>query len=374
MSEVAKRPRRSARKEPAEAVRFAEEVGPTEVYDPVVRTELKRAAVWIGLVLLVGLIVMLAEPILLIIGGMVLAAMFDGGARLLGRVLPIPRGFRLAIVMVGVIAFLYWTVTLAGSGLAEQAASLQVILQKQVEHIGVMAQEAGFKVKPADIKEIGSQLLRSVGRVTEAVSSVVATLANIAMMLVLGIFLAAEPRLYERGIAWMLPLKERAYFYGTAEEIGRTLRRLMAGRLVGMTFEGIVVWALLGFYGVPMAALLGVLTGLFAFLPNLGAIISGLLMVAVGFSGGFDMGIYTIFVYLAVHAIDGYLIVPMVAKRAVDLAPALVLGAQILFGAMFGILGLVLADPIVAMIKVALERQSERNEERNAGKTKPATT
>ena len=59
--------------------------------------------------------------------------------------------------------------------------------------------------------------------------------------------------------------------------------------------------------------------------------------------------------------VDGYLIVPMVAKRAVDLAPALVLGAQIIFGALFGILGLALADPIVAMLKVALERQSERN-------------
>ena len=54
-------------------------------------------------------------------------------------------------------------------------------------------------------------------------------------------------------------------------------------------------------------------------------------------------------------------IVPMVAKQTVDLAPALVLGAQILFGALLGIMGLFLADPVVAMIKVALEREAERN-------------
>jgi len=54
----------------------------------------------------------------------------------------------------------------------------------------------------------------------------------------------------------------------------------------------------------------------------------------------------------------------MVAKRSVDLAPALVLGAQLLFGALFGILGLVLADPIVAMIKIALERGSLISAER----------
>jgi predicted PurR-regulated permease PerM len=378
MNETVKRPRRTAKAAataivnavtPAAEKVFQEEVGPTEMYDPVIRTELKRASVWIGLVVLVALIAYLAHPILLIIGGIVLASMFDGGARLLGRVLPIPRGFRLALVVIAVVGFLYWTVTLAGSSLAEQAASLQAVLQAQAERLGFMVQDAGFKVNPADVKEIGSQLLSSVGRVTEAVSSVFGTVANVGMMLILGLFMAAEPRLYERGIAWMLPLKEREHFYKTSHAIGHTLRRLMAGRLVGMTFEGFIVWILLGFYGVPMAALLGVLTGLLAFLPNIGAIISGVLMVAVGFSGGFDMGIYTIFVYFAVHTIDGYVIVPMVAKRAVDLAPALVLGAQILFGALFGILGLALADPIVAMIKVALERQSERNEERQAVKS-----
>ncbi len=347
---------------------FQEEVGPTELYDPVIRSELKRASVWIGLAVLVALIAMLAHPILLIIGGIVLASMFDGGARLLGRVLPIPRGFRLALVLLAVVGFFYWTVTLAGSSLAEQAASLQVVLQAQLENAGAMAQKAGFKIASADIKEIGSQILSSVGRVTEVVTSAMGTIANVSMMLVLGIFMAAEPRLYERGVAWMLPMREREHFYTTADAIGRTLRRLMAGRLVGMTIEGIGVWLLLMAGGVQMAALLGLLTGLLAFLPNIGAIISGVLMIAVGFYGGFDTGIYTIFVYLFVHTIDGYLIVPMVAKRAVDLAPALVLGAQILFGALFGILGLALADPIVAMIKVALERQSERNEARNSAR------
>ncbi|MDB5669928.1 MAG: family transporter, partial [Alphaproteobacteria bacterium] len=57
----------------------------------------------------------------------------------------------------------------------------------------------------------------------------------------------------------------------------------------------------------------------------------------------------------------GYLIVPYVARRTVDLAPALLLGAQLLFGALFGIMGLMLADPIVAMIKVALERKSKQD-------------
>jgi predicted PurR-regulated permease PerM len=356
--------RRTRRKPAVQEDTFREEVGPTELYDPIIRTEIKRAAVWIGMTAFVVGLVWLAQPLLLIMGGLVLAAMFDGGARLLGRVLPIPRGIRLTIVVLAVFGFIYWTFVFTGSELAAQAASLQAIVETQIESIGNRIAAAGFNISAEDVKSFGTQILNSVGRVTAAVSSVVGTVTNMAMMLVLAIFIAAEPRMYERGVAWMLPLAEREHFYVTAAKMGSVLRRLMAGRLLGMAVEGFGTWILLSLGGVPMAALLGVLTGLLAFLPNIGAIVSGALIILVGFSAGVDVGLYAIFVYFVVQMVDGYLIVPMVAKRAVDLAPALVLGAQILFGALFGILGLALADPIIAMIKVALERQSERNEAR----------
>ena len=159
-------------------------------------------------------------------------------------------------------------------------------------------------------------------------------------------------------------LKAANIFYRTMNAIGHALRRLLAGRLIGMTVEGFATWMLLSLGGVPMAALLGLLTGLLAFLPNIGAIISGSLMVLVGFSAGTEAGLWAITVYLVVHLIDGWIIVPTIAKRSVDLAPALVLAAQLLFGALFGVVGLALADPMVAMIKIALERGSEESAER----------
>jgi predicted PurR-regulated permease PerM len=116
--------------------------------------------------------------------------------------------------------------------------------------------------------------------------------------------------------------------------------------------------------GVPMAALLGLLTGLLAFIPNVGAIISGLLMVAVGFSAGTDQGLWAILTYFAVQNIDGYLILPYIARKTVDLAPAVVLAAQLIFGALFGFIGLLLADPIMATLKVTLEKLAERRDGR----------
>jgi predicted PurR-regulated permease PerM len=146
--------------------------------------------------------------------------------------------------------------------------------------------------------------------------------------------------------------------------MAHALRRLLAGRLLGMMVEGVGTWILLQLYGVPMAALLGIITALLVFLPNIGAPISGAIMIMVGFSGGTHMGIYAIIVYLVIQTVDGYVIVPMIARRAADLPPALVLGAQLIMGVLFGIIGLALADPMVAVTKVWLERRAQRNDER----------
>jgi predicted PurR-regulated permease PerM len=334
--------------------------GPSEMRDPFVRREVQRAAIWIAMIVGVALAWMLREPLLLILASIVFATMLDGGTRLLGRVLPIGRGWRLMIVLLGCVGFVYWLVVFAGNQLVTQAAQLQAVVELQADRLIRLAQANGFAELNVDAEAAIRYALGSVGRVTAAVGTVIGGLTSLAMIFVLGLFLAIEPRLYERGFAWLLPSGERGHFFNIANAMGYTLRRLMAGRLLGMLVEGVATWVLLAIYGVPMAALLGIITGILVFIPNIGAILSGVLMVLVGFSLGLEGGLYALFVYVVVQTVDGYVIVPMVAKRTVDLAPALVLGAQLLFGALFGIMGLALADPIVAMIKVMLEKNAER--------------
>lgn len=337
---------------------------PSEIQDPRLRHEVRKAAIWIGMTLLAALIVFFAQPLLVILGGVVFATMVDGGARLLGRVLPLGRGTRVGIVLVLTLIFLIWAIAYTGSQIATQAAEMPAVIQLQANRAVAWASAHGIDVGTADIKSLAQQMVTGVGPVTRALGGLIGGLTTLLMIVVLGVYLALEPRLYERGVAWMLPVEGRERFHETASRMGFALRRLLAGRLTGMAVEGVATGVALSIYGVPMAALLGLLTGLLAFLPNIGAPISGVLMILVGFSGGTDMGLFCIGVYIAVQSIDGYLIVPMVAKKTVDLAPALVLGAQLVFGVMFGILGLALADPIVAMVKIALERRAELNTER----------
>lgn len=351
-----------------------ERPGPLEMRDPIVREELKRVSVWLGAILLVGAIILLAQPLLLIIAGIVFAAMLDGGTRLLGRVLPIGRGFRLAIVSLLVLAFIVGTIWFAGVRLAGEAGAFRELITAQAQRLIDLAASYGVSPGTVQVDQFAQQAMSGLGRITSAVSSVLGALTSLVMIMVIGIFIAMEPRLYERGFAWMLPVSARDAAYRGMAAIGRTLRHLMFGRLIGMLVEGVATFVLLWLGGVPLAALLGLLTGILAFIPNVGAIISGVLMVLIGFSAGTETGLWAIGVYAAVQFIDGYLILPYVARKTVDLAPALVLGAQLLFGALFGLLGLALADPLVAMIKTALERRSA---ERSSGPSKaqaPAAT
>jgi predicted PurR-regulated permease PerM len=339
-----------------------EQPGPTEFHDPRLIQEVKRAAIWLGMALAIVGVIVLAQPIMLIIGGLVFAVILDGGTRLLGRVMPAPRGVRLAIVTLAGFGFIAWVLYYAGTTLAAQAETLRLVITEQANRLVGWAQGMGL-IESNQRFDLSNQVLGGVGRLTSAVSSAIGAITSLLMVVVIGIFVAIEPKLYDRGVAWMLPLEHRDRFYEISERVGFTLRRLMAGRLLGMFVEGVGTWLLLWWAGVPMAALLGLLTGLLAFIPNIGALISGVLMVAVGFSAGVEQGVWAIAIYFIVQNVDGYLIMPYVARKTVDLAPALVLGAQLIFGALFGILGLFLADPIVAAIKTTLQEIS---------RTKPA--
>ena len=341
---------------------FDDRASPTRISSPVLRLEAKRAAVWVAVVGLTVLAIYISQALLVIFGAMVFASMLDGGSRLLGRFVPIGRGWRIGIILLLAVLFLVWLGYFAGSQISREAAQLPEILSAQGTRFITWLDSIGFSIDQSDVQNVAGQLVTGVGTVTRAIGGIFGALTTLFLIAIIGIYIAIDPRLYERGVAWMLPRSQREDFCVTASRMAHTMRRLMAGRLVGMAFEGVFTYLMLKLYGVPMAALLAILTGLLAFIPNVGALIAGILMVLVGFSGGVDMGLYTILVYFLVQTFDGYVVIPLIAKKTVDLAPALVLGAQLIMGVLFGVIGLFLADPLLAMIKVALERRAEQNE------------
>lgn len=322
------------------------------------RGALTDAAIWLGLASALFLAWHLASSLLLILAGIVFAAGLQGGERLLGKLWPGSRGVRLGIVIVLFVVTLLGFLYFAGTQIAEQFGELQATLVKQSERLSALAKEYGLGVGGGDpMAALKAQLGGSVGKIVTVIGGAAGAIGSILLIVVFGIFVAADPRLYERGIEWLTPQPKRVATKDTLEAMASMLRRWVGGRIVLMLFEGTLIFLGLSLVGTPIALLLGLVAGLFAFIPNLGAIASGALMLAIGFSAGTTIGLETLGVYLAVQLADQF-VSPMIEKRAVDLAPAVVLAAQLLFGVLFGIIGLILADPIVALIKVALTQRT----------------
>lgn len=321
------------------------------------RDTVRDAAIWLGLAGLIWLGWTLAPLLLLIVGGCVFAAGLQGAEMALGKVWKAPRPLRMTVVVIGVVALLGCFAWFTAVQLDEQYDQLRMRLGEQLAALRSWAADSGldigrFGTNPA--AAVQDQLAGSLGQLTDALGSVAGALGSLFFVVMFGIYLAADPGSYARGVAWLTPRRFRPAMAATLAAMGRTLRHWVAGRLLVMTIEGAVMTVGLWIAGVPLAGMLGLLTGLLAFIPTVGAVIAGVLIVMVGLSAGSVVALWAFIVYLAVQFLEGNILTPLVERRVVALAPAIVLAAQLLFGVTFGILGVALADPIVALVKTAL--------------------
>lgn len=169
---------------------------PTQISNPRLRFEAQRAFVWAGVIGLLALAVFLAQPLLVIFGAMVFACMLDGGARLLGRALKIGRGWRLAIVILLTIAFLVWLVGFAGSQISRQAAQFPDLVGTQIGMLLAWLETQGFAVGVQDVRSLIGTLFSGVGTVTRAIGGVVGGVTTVVLIVIIGVYLAIDPRLY----------------------------------------------------------------------------------------------------------------------------------------------------------------------------------
>lgn len=188
------------------------------------------------------------------------------------------------------------------------------------------------------------------------VHSMLDALGAAVVVAVVGIYGGANPKGYGEGLLHLVPESHRQQCRDLAEEIVYTLKWWILGQLVPMFVLGIAsmigLWAL----GVPLAFTLGLFTGFMIFIPYLGALLSEIPAVLVALSISGKMALYVVILYLGVHAMEGYILTPLVQKRAVRLLPIVTILAQFLMWILTGLLGVAIATPLTAAIWVVIKK------------------
>jgi len=193
------------------------------------------------------------------------------------------------------------------------------------------------------------------GRARGAISSTFSAVGGAGVALFIGIYLAAQPRLYQRGMMHLLPRRARPRAYEVMDEIGAVLRWWLVGRLITMTVVGFAAGLGLWWLEVPLAFTLGVMTGVLEFVPYIGPILAAAAPLLISFNIDPQLAFYVLLLYVGIQAGENYLLTPLVEQRAVSLPPALVIFGTLLLAALAGPLGVVLASPLIAAGMVAVK-------------------
>jgi predicted PurR-regulated permease PerM len=125
--------------------------------------------------------------------------------------------------------------------------------------------------------------------------------------------------------------------------------------MLTMAAVGAVTWLGLAIIGIPGSFILGIQAGLLAFIPTVGAIVAGVIVVLAALASGWIATLSAFVLFLGVHALESYILTPILQRQALDIPPATLFAFQILLGIVFGIWGISLALPLMAIVKVLID-------------------
>jgi predicted PurR-regulated permease PerM len=345
----------------------------------------------VGAVLFAALLVgtwYFASTLFLIFAGVLLGVALYAMSNLLGRVTELPHWLRLTTICLVLLAVWCGVLFLGGATIARQATVLGNTIKSQVVNVKAFLEKYGVDTSYLDFGNLTAPLaspadtpaapatphnLPSAGAIASSggailsqtlkiVLGTVGAVGNFFIVLFLGLCFAAQPGVYRNGLIYMAPARRRANVAVVVDRIGETLQRWLIAQMITMFAVFLVTWLGLALIGIPSSFILGVQAGLLTFIPTVGPLIGGLIVVLASLASGWIAALSAFALFLGIHALESYLLTPMLQRQALEIPPATLFAFQILLGVVFGVWGLALALPLMAVAKVVIDFLHEDGE------------
>jgi predicted PurR-regulated permease PerM len=299
----------------------------------------------------------LQQLLLLLFASVLAAQMFNGLAAIIQRKLKLPFGIALAFAVVFPLAAVAAIFGLFGSLMLDQFALLAQQLPKSVKAV-----EMWLASTP-----IGREIITGIGSYAPRVETVMelfqaaltnfgSGLSQLIIVLVTGVYLAAQPGLYLNGLSHIVERLGGRRLEGLLAAVHVALGSWLKAQAVGMAFVAMGTAFGLWLVGLPSALAIGFVAGLCEFVPYLGVILVALPAVLIGFSISPETGIFTIIALVVVQQIQGNFVSPIAQGKLADLPPALTIVSLIAAALLFGPLGVILAVPLTVVGMVMFRR------------------
>jgi len=186
-------------------------------------------------------------------------------------------------------------------------------------------------------------------------SSTVAVLGGIVLIVFVAIFVAIEAQTYQNGLMHLFPHEARPRAREVLSGTALMLRRWLLTQLIGMIVVGALTAVILLLLGIKAALALGIIAGIFEFIPIAGPILASIPAIAMGFLDGPETALYVTIAYIGIQQFEANLLHPLLMKKGLELPPVLTIFTQGVLSIVFGFLGLLVAVPMLAAIIVPIK-------------------
>ena len=310
-------------------------------------------------ILTLYLFVVLSRVLLIVFAGVLMAVGLGGAAATLRERTPLERPGSLTLVILLVVLVPSLISGIIGPSLTGQINDLVVQLPEAVarfrERIATQEWTDRLLADPNAIRDLMPSPKEVMGGVTSAFSRTLGVVANVFVIVFIGIYGAAAPDSYMSGIAHLTPKRHRERAYEVMAALAHALRWWIIGRLTMMSVVGVLTTLGLWIAGVPTPLALGLLAALLSFVPYVGPILSFIPAVLVALMVSLTKVASVVVVFGIVQTLESYVITPLVQQRAVSLPPVILITAQIAMGVLAGATGVLLAAPMAVVVIVLLQ-------------------
>jgi predicted PurR-regulated permease PerM len=319
----------------------------------------KKVWITVGIIALVIIILWILKAtfnvLLLLLAGALIALYFRGLAGLLHRKLHVPEKWSVAISVIGSLLLLIGFFWFAGTRIQQQAEQLSKTLPSAINNFkqqlsqSTLGQQVLQRVTSGESAKKATSVAQSFFRSTFGV------LGDIYVVLFLGIFFTAAPKLYVNGFLKLIPPKGKDKGTQVVDTVGASLTKWLKGQLFAMLVVAILTAIGLLILGVPMAFTLALIAGLLNFIPNFGPLIAMIPGVLIALMQGPTTALLVAGLYILVQVLESNVITPQIQKKLIDMPPALIIIAQLFMGVLTGGWGLVLATPLMVILMMVVQ-------------------
>lgn len=284
--------------------------------------------------------------LLVVFAGILLGVLLSGLADLLSSRSGLSRGSSLVVTVLAIIAAAALIGIVLGPAAGSQIDEMSQTLPQSVDRLREYLGKYGWT---RQLLEAAPEPDAVVEQATGMLSTTLSALVDLVVLVFVGLYLAADPTVYRRGLVSLIPPAHRPRAGKIIEEIGQTLRWWLVGRFTSMLIVGIMTTIGLLLLGIPLAFGLGLFAAAVTFVPYIGPMVSFIPAALLALMQSSVTVAYVGLLYLMIQLIESYLLTPLVERHAVELPPAFLITMQVLLGALLGGLGLALATPLAAV-------------------------